>query len=88
MLSFLIEETGLIAHLVPILYTGKYNKDIINYYTDGWSWLATKNGDRNQIREGIVIKPVKERFDPVLGRVVVKSINSDYSTRKNGTEYQ
>jgi len=35
------------------------------------------------MREGIVIKPLKERRDPAFGRVVVKFLNDDYILLKN-----
>jgi hypothetical protein len=41
----------------------------------------------NQIMEGCVIKPVVER-EAHMGRVILKSINPDYLTRKNGTEFK
>ena len=41
------------------------------------------------VREGIVIRPVKERCDPALGRVILKSVNPDYLVRGGeATEYE
>lgn len=68
---------------VPILYRGPYSRALIDEMTQ-----KTKSVfDPKQIREGVVIKPVHERRHPVLGRVALKSINEDYLTRKNGTEF-
>ncbi len=68
---------------VPVLYRGQYDNDLMLQLTH-----HTKSEfDSNQIREGVVIKPTIERTDSVLGRVALKSINEDYITRKNGTEF-
>jgi hypothetical protein len=40
-------------------------------------------------REGCVVAPVVERYDPALGgsgRVILKSISADYLARKGGTD--
>ena len=40
-------------------------------------------------REGCVVTPVVERYDPGLGgsgRVILKSISADYLARKGGTD--
>jgi hypothetical protein len=40
-------------------------------------------------REGCVVTPVVERYDPDLGgggRVILKSISADYLARKGGTD--
>ena len=35
-------------------------------------------------REGIVIKPVKERYDPIVGsRTILKYVSADYHDRRN-----
>lgn len=68
---------------VPVVYRGPFSKEMLTTLTQ----RAMSTFDPTQIKEGDVIKPVVERRDPVLGRVVVKSINEEYYTRKNGTEY-
>lgn len=50
---------------VPVLYRGPW-VDALRVLADGPSELA------EHVREGIVIKPVKERFDVRVGRVVLK----------------
>ena len=43
---------------------------------------------QKQIREGVVIRPARERYSEELsGRLVLKSISDDYVLRKGGTEY-
>lgn len=67
---------------VPILLESEYNTELVRAYTKG---PTTVDGDH--VREGIVIKPMKERRHYKLGRVILKSINEDYLLRKDGTEY-
>jgi len=67
-------------NIVPELYLGKYSVDIVKQLTGGKSVLY-----ENQMREGCVIKPIKERTEH-MGRVILKSINEEYLLRKNGTE--
>ena len=71
---------------VPVVYRGPFSKEIMLQYTN----YCKSELDQGQMREGIVIKPVIERRDASLGRVVLKSINEEYLLRKNknATEYQ
>lgn len=49
----------------------------------------TVSGKALHVREGIVIRPVKERYDPEIGRVILKSINADYLLRGGeATEFE
>ena len=66
---------------VPLLYKGPYSLSVVEQLYTG---KTTLGGDH--MREGIVIKPLREREDPKLGRVIVKAINPDYLCRKDGTE--
>lgn len=66
---------------VPVLYGGPYEgPEQIEKLAAGKSTLA------DHIREGVVVRPVKERFDDHIGRVVLKFISESYLLRKNGTE--
>jgi len=67
---------------VPVLYRGPFSKEIMSQYTNGKTTM-----DANHIREGIVMVPTIERYDSLIGRVCLKSISSDYLTRKGGTEF-
>lgn len=69
---------------VPVLFVGKFSKEILLEHTYG---KETVSGNESHIREGVVIKPLVERYDPKIGRVLLKSISDDYLLRKNGTEY-
>ena len=65
---------------VPILYRGKFNKDLVLKFATGTSALAPK-----QIKEGVVVKTVVEKPSKI-GRTLAKFINPSYYTRENGTE--
>lgn len=67
---------------VPVLYKGQYNKDLLPTYTDGKSTICA-----TQIREGCVIKPIKETNHGRVGRKILKSVSENYLMRKGGTEY-
>lgn len=69
---------------VPVLYRGPFSESVMMEHTDG---NTTLDGVQH-IREGIVMRPVIERYDfeSNLGRVLLKSISADYLTRKGGTE--
>ena len=32
----------------------------------------------NHVREGVVVRPLRERWDPVVGRVILKYLCDDY----------
>ena len=60
-------------------------EDVTWVVTGEYSWSGKFKG-----REGMVIRPVKERHSeklPQFGRVVLKSISVDYYERKGGTEF-
>lgn len=71
--------------MVPILYQGPFDIDILKGISNGKTTIM-ENPGKKDIREGIVIKPVNERIDSRLGRVILKLISDDYLIRKNGTE--
>lgn len=69
---------------VPLLYRGPYNKETVFNLAN-----APEDSFPNckHIREGIVIKPIKERRHEILGRVVLKTRSIAYLSRKGGSEY-
>lgn len=66
----------------PMLYVGPFDKNILKYCTETNSVLCD-----GQISEGCVVKPILETNDRRIGRKILKSINPEYLTRKNRTEY-
>lgn len=61
---------------VPVLWSGFAIASVLNSLADGPSELW-----RQEIREGIVIKPLKEAFDGSIGRKILKRISDDYLLR-------
>lgn len=66
----------------PMLYVGPFDKNILKHCTETNSVLCD-----GQISEGCVVKPILETNDRRIGRMILKSINPEYLTRKNRTEY-
>ncbi|MFJ8666928.1 RNA ligase (ATP) [Streptomyces sp. NPDC093600] len=72
--------------LVPRLYTGPYDLAVV---LDLASGRETVSGRGLHLREGVVIRPVTERYSPVVGgRAIAKAVSPAYLTRKGGTEYE
>lgn len=67
----------------PVLYDGPFDLEKIAPLCDGPSTI-----DPQQIREGFVVKPEKERWDRRIGRVMAKLVGEAYHLRKGGTEFQ
>lgn len=61
--------------VVPELYRGPWNESLSSL-AEGKTTLG------NHLREGIVIKPVKERYHSKLGRVILKLVGEGYLTSK------
>lgn len=53
--------------MAPVLYRGPYSEDKVYELANGKSIL-----DNSHIREGVVIRPVNERWHDKLGRVILK----------------
>ena len=58
---------------VPILDRGPFSLERIAELSRGQTTLPDQH-----IREGVVVRPVKERFDPQVGRVILKYLSDDY----------
>lgn len=72
--------------LVPTLYEGPY---AIGKVLEVASGRETVSGRALHLREGVVIRPAKERYSPVVaGRAIAKAVSPAYLTRKGGTEYE
>ena len=79
----MVEFLGEKFERVPLAYRGPYEESRTQEATTGQSIIA------NHIREGIVVKPVHERDDIKLGRVILKSKSEKYLLRKgNPTEFE
>lgn len=62
---------------VPLLYRGPWFASLRSL-AEGVSTLA------DHVREGIVIRPIKERWNPETGRTIFKFVGEGYLTRKGG----
>lgn len=62
--QFMVHEAEL--DYAPILYRGPWEPSLLSL-AEGVSTL-----DASHVREGFVVRPVKERFDPRVGRVILK----------------
>lgn len=69
--------------LVPQLYYGSFSKQIVEEYTNGPTTLCPP-GEAGKFsgREGIIIKPIRERTAGRIGRLILKSVSADYLARK------
>lgn len=77
---------------VPVLYQGPWDAEALNPLAEG----KTKVDDRvlvgpgrgvavpDNVREGFVVRPVTERWDPTVGRVILKRHGEGYLLRKKG----
>lgn len=74
------EEVGI--DRVPSLFVGEYSYEKVMELTDG---KTTYGKNKDQIREGVVIRPLNERFVDDLGRVMLKSVSQAYKLRKGET---
>ena len=63
---------------VPILYIGPWDDSLIEQYAEGRSTLA------DHVREGFICRPMVERWDHRVGRVVLKFVGEGYLLRKEG----
>ena len=58
----------------PELYWGPFNMDVVKELAlDDSSWYTAKH-----MSEGVVVRPVKERYDPSVGRVILKYVSPRY----------
>lgn len=60
---------------VPVLYRGPWSDDVMEL-CEGNSELA------DHVREGFVVKPIRERFSDALGRTILKMHGQGYLLRK------
>lgn len=65
--------------LVPKLYRGPWSKDLVAH-AEGKSLID----GADHVREGLVVRPVKERFDERIQRVILKRHGEGYLLRKEG----
>lgn len=73
---------------VPELYAGPFNQEILFAFRDGPTTVCESPAAKFKGREGVVVKPISERFDEKLyGRLILKSVSADYLDRKGAEDY-
>jgi RNA ligase (TIGR02306 family) len=71
--------------MARVLYRGPFGPECLAL-TKG---KETISGQEVHMREGIVIRPVKERYEHDIGRVILKSVNEEYLLRGGeATEFE
>lgn len=68
---------------VPTLHVGAFDLKEIRAHSFGKTMLQD-----DHIREGVVVKPLLERTDPKIGRVILKYISDDYLLSKGISDSQ
>ena len=68
------EDGPLASHMVPVLAVRPYNEELVKTLVDGKSTVE----GTTHIREGIVIRPVTERYARNLGRVQLKIVSNSF----------
>lgn len=68
---------------VPIVYRGPFSFEIMNKLAND----SETEFDCKHIREGVIVKPVEERYHPTLGRVALKHRSDAYMNRATGEEF-
>ncbi|MFI6152697.1 RNA ligase (ATP) [Kitasatospora sp. NPDC051170] len=72
--------------LVPELWRGPFDRETVLAFAEG---KETHSGRGLHLREGVVVRPVTERWSMLLGaRAIAKVVSDAYLTRKGGTEYE
>ncbi len=68
---------------VPELYCGPYSDDIVREHTSGLTrWREPFTFEKAHIREGCVVRSLKEEVDSRYGRKVLKSVSSEYLSKE------
>lgn len=67
-------EIGASLSWVPLVYRGPFDKDKALAFAEGDSLYPLAEN----IREGVVVKPIHERVDPKIGRVQLKIVSNKY----------
>jgi RNA ligase (TIGR02306 family) len=60
---------------VPLLATLSFDLDEIKRYSKGQTQMMDRQA---HMREGVVVRPLRERSDPQIGRVILKYISDSY----------
>ena len=79
-LNSYLPETAPKLKTVPVIYRGPWQgRAAHKHLAEGPSVI----GDGACIREGVVIRPAKERFTDRIGRTILKMVGESYLVRKS-----
>lgn len=67
---------------VPVLYEGPFDVATMKACASGKTTF-----DDDHIREGVVLRPMRERFDAAIGRVVMKYVSDDFLLDERKTDF-
>lgn len=65
--------------IAPVIARGKFSLDFVKANAGGKTTMGA-----DHIREGVVVRPIKERIHPKIGRVILKYISDEYLLMKDG----
>lgn len=63
---------------VTVLHKGPFDKELLKALAEAPETFGYGQGATDQIREGVVVKPFRERHDMACGRVALKFISDQY----------
>jgi RNA ligase (TIGR02306 family) len=70
--------------VVPLIAYCRFDINKLSEWTNGMS----KVSGANHMREGCVVKTIEEKNSPQIGRKILKSVSTEYLSRKGGTEFK
>jgi len=73
--EFVTQCEGYGIETVPLVATIPFSLDAVKQYSEGKTLLMQQDA---HIREGLVVRPLQERSDPRVGRVLLKYVSDSY----------
>lgn len=70
---------------VPEIYRGPYDPDVLWGHTSG---VETVSDAPRHIREGLVVRPIENRYDARIGHVKLKMVSDAYLGKTTGEEIE
>ena len=67
---------------VPVLHDGPFDAATLKACANGRTTF-----DDTHIREGVVLRPMRERFDERIGRVVLKYVSDEFLLDERKTDF-
>lgn len=85
--DFIEKCTQLGIPMVPVVHKGQFHPDLVEKLTNDRKYQYSLI-DGKTIKEGVVIRPIKERINPYTNkRNVLKFVSQSYLLREGGTEH-